>query len=56
MSDMPRMVDPPSGWRYGFPKLYDPACGLSMEEWLTKEGYPHKPEYVRQWYVGDETA
>lgn len=32
-------VDPPSGWRYGFPKLwnddYEP-----LEEFLVNNGYP----------------
>lgn len=36
----PCWVDPPSGWRYGFPKLYDPAKDGPMREWLVKSGYP----------------
>jgi hypothetical protein len=36
----PFYVDPPSGWRYGFPKLYDPATDGNMREWLVKNGYP----------------
>lgn len=35
------VVDPPSGWRYGFPKRRPP--GLNNEDfipWLIKEGYP----------------
>jgi len=35
-------IDPPSGWKYGFPKIYDPDCGLNVMEWLVKEGYPQK--------------
>ena len=47
-------VDPPSGWRYGFPKLWD-GKGDSTE-WLIANGYP-KAEieacgdyfFVRSW-------
>jgi hypothetical protein len=47
-------VDPPSGWKYGFPKLWD--CQGSLQEWLVREGYPKREIdscngyfYVRQW-------
>ena len=33
-------VDPPSGWRYGFPRLYHPDVDGPMKEWLVKNGYP----------------
>ena len=36
----PYWVDPPSGWRYGFPKLYDPAKDGPMREWMVANGYP----------------
>jgi hypothetical protein len=36
----PYWVDPPSGWRYGFPRLYDPATDGPMRAWLVKHGYP----------------
>ena len=36
----PHWVDPPSGWRYGFPKLYDPAKDGPMREWMIAHGYP----------------
>lgn len=49
-------VDPPEGHRYGFPKLYDTACELTMAQWLVKEGYPLSPEYVRQWFAEDEDS
>ena len=39
------MVDPPSGWKYGFPKIYkcwpeekEPPANLDW--WLEKNGYP----------------
>lgn len=33
-------VDPPSGWQYGFPKIYEPAKDGSLKEFLVREGYP----------------
>lgn len=36
----PYLVDPPSGWKYGFPRLYDPANDGPMRAWLVKNGYP----------------
>ena len=36
----PYWVDPPSGWRYGFPRLYDPATDGDMVEWMIANGYP----------------
>lgn len=38
----PYLVDPPQGWRYGFPKLYDPASDGDMAAWMVKHGYPQK--------------
>lgn len=38
--DRPYWVDPPSGWKYGFPRLYDPAKDGQMRLWLVKNGYP----------------
>lgn len=32
-------VDPPSGWRYGFPKPM-PDSVENFREWLVSEGYP----------------
>lgn len=36
----PYWVDPPSGWKYGFPKLYDPSTDGPMREWMIAQGYP----------------
>jgi len=55
------MIDPPSGWRYGFPKAYDRVTdGDDMVTWLVQEGYPQREIdrlgdhfYVRQWYDAD---
>lgn len=51
-------TDPPGGWQYGFPKIWD-GSGNVMD-WLVKEGYP-KDEieklgdyfYLRQWPAED---
>lgn len=32
------MVDPPAGWRYGFPKVY--RHDRPIEQWLIDNGYP----------------
>jgi hypothetical protein len=39
------MVDPPSGWHYGFPKPYYKSSIGDSEElnaWLVSEGYPEE--------------
>jgi len=33
------MVDPPSGWKYGFPKA-KPDDATNTIAWLLSEGYP----------------
>ena len=38
----PYWVDPPSGHRYGFPRLYDPASDGDMTEWMIRNGYPER--------------
>jgi hypothetical protein len=38
----PYYVDPPEGWRYGFPKVYDPAKDGDMTKWMISQGYPKK--------------
>lgn len=44
-------VDPPAGWQYGFPKLYDSEVDGDMTAWLVKHGYPvdEYPDVVRAW-------
>lgn len=34
------MVDPPGGWRYGFPKEIPKDQFVRTEEWLIEQGYP----------------
>jgi len=36
----PYWVDPPQGWRYGFPLLYDPGKDGDLARWLVVNGYP----------------
>jgi len=37
------MVDPLDGWKYDFPKVYDPdSDGNDFFAWLLKEGYPQE--------------
>jgi len=40
---MTLLYDPPSGWRYGFPKVYKPATpDEPLVETLVRDGYPAK--------------
>lgn len=35
------LYDPPSGWRFGFPKPYEPSNPLEpIEHTLRRDGYP----------------
>ena len=49
------MIDPPSGWKYGFPKVLPDGVEDSMA-WLVENGYPQaeidacgKHFYCRHW-------
>jgi hypothetical protein len=49
-------VDPPSGWKYGFPKIYDPDADGDLVEWIAKCGYPEAERksygqyfHIRMW-------
>ena len=33
-------VDPPYGWKYGFPKIYDKDKHPNVNKWLVDNGYP----------------
>jgi hypothetical protein len=35
-------VDPPSGWLFGFPKIWDDTINPDLKTWLVNEGYPQK--------------
>jgi periplasmic divalent cation tolerance protein len=50
------MIDPPGGWRYGFPRTYDPTRDGAMREFLLAHGYPEGDvdfalEHMRAWEV-----
>ncbi len=34
------LYDPPSGWRFGFPKPYRPMADEALEDTLVRDGYP----------------
>jgi len=46
-------VDPPEGWKYGFPAIYDPDTDGQMSEWIVNKGYPLEKikEYGTAWAV-----
>ena len=52
---MTLMVDPPSGWKYGFPKA-KPDDATDTIAWLLSEGYPQSESdkmgssfFIRTW-------
>ena len=58
---MKLLYDPPSGWRYGFPKVYAPLPGESLQDTLRRDGYPAKDcafgaRHCRMIEVGEEEA
>jgi hypothetical protein len=46
-------VDPPEGWKFGFPAIYDPDADGQMSDWIISKGYPIQiiKEYGEQWMV-----
>lgn len=44
-------MDPPTGWKYGFPLIKLATDERSMEEWMHDMGYPAnlEPDYIRMW-------
>jgi len=40
MKKMITYIDPPSGWKYGFPKVLPEEAKRRVREWLVEEGYP----------------
>ena len=54
-------VDPPSGWRYGFPKVWDGSKDPDVDSWMRQAGYPDevretygKHFYMRMWEAVEE--
>lgn len=37
---MTLQYDPPSGWRYGFPRAYTPLPNEALADTLIRDGYP----------------
>lgn len=58
---MPKlMVDPPAGWKYGFPKVLPPEHRHRALDWVIEQGYPPKEVeacgkhfYMRYWEIPD---
>lgn len=52
-------VDPPSGWRFGFPKIWDKVKYPDFKSWLIYQGYPEEEyeryngNYIRYWEAND---
>jgi len=50
-------VDPPSGWRYGFPKIWNTELDGTLSEFLKKNNYPDEgSEWVRMWEYKEEES
>lgn len=51
-------VDPPSGWMYGFPKIFRPNTDGNLTDWLVKNGYPKenisKEMHFRFWDANED--
>ena len=46
-------VDPPEGWKFGFPAIYDPDADGQLSDWIVRKGYPILTikEYGESWAV-----
>ena len=58
-----RYVDPPSGWKYGFPKVLPIAYYTDALHWVLTNGYPQAEKdsygehfYLRFWDEGTPEA
>ena len=52
------MIDPPAGWRYGFPRAYNAEQDGDMRDFLLAAGYPERDvdfalEHIRAWEIPD---
>lgn len=53
------LIDPPSGWKYGFPKELPDPPPENIREWLVEQGYPQQEidsfgDYFFIRYIHDE--
>lgn len=60
---MTKYYDPPAGWRYGFPKEYNPSNPLeTVASTLRRDGYPQElleqgmDKYTRFWESEEEDS
>jgi hypothetical protein len=58
MTQPKKMIDPPSGWMYGFPKVL--PDNVNLRAWLLEQGYPEKDvdwamDHCRYWEVDNNT-
>ncbi|NNH56881.1 hypothetical protein HLI01_08675 [Rhizobium laguerreae] len=59
---MTTLYDPPSGWKYGFPKIYSPLPNETLEQTLLRDGYPQREidnagaKYCRFWEEKEAAA
>lgn len=44
-----RIVDPPEGWRFGFPKGMPELDESEVEQWFIDQGYPKL--YIEKGYL-----
>lgn len=50
-------VDPPEGWRWGFPKVWDEEVDGTMEEFLKKNNYPDvDASWIRMWEYKEDNG
>jgi hypothetical protein len=62
MSTHKLWIDPPEGWRYGFPAVWDKEEYPNIKEFLLEKGYPDKDidfamKYIRCWeHVEERTV
>jgi hypothetical protein len=57
------IIDPPSGWKYGFPKPIPKDRIKDQDVWLVEQGYPQEEIdalgeyfYCRYWEQPDEES
>lgn len=51
-------VDPPEGWRFGFPKVWDDETDGDWETWIVDQGYPVTDliKYSRMWEYKEDDS
>lgn len=49
-------IDPPGGWKYGFPLIKLGSDTRTNDEWLRDMGYPEEADYIRLWEASDEES